>query len=194
MCSCSSVYKGLQPAEGDIAQLMQHKPAFTSSLYRTSVDVVGHHLGGLLLIKRMPDSSTRMVFSNEMGVKFFDFEFKDNGDFTVHHIMKQLNKKAVITTLRKDLQIILMDQIDPKTVAIKKDKEYLYYMIPLKGGANYYLLDTLSNKLVRAERASKRKPVAEMVMLNYINGVPDTIGISHKGFEFNIALKRIERN
>ena len=38
-------------------------------------NVVGNHLSGLLLIKKMPDSSTRMVFSNEMGLGFFDFEF-----------------------------------------------------------------------------------------------------------------------
>lgn len=190
---CRSAYNGLQPAQGSIHDLMQFKPAFTSSLYKTSVDVVGHHLGGLLLIKKMQDSSTRMVFSNEMGVKFFDFAFEKNGDFKVHHIMQQMNKKPVITTLRKDLQLILMDNIDPNTVLIKKDKDYLYYQVPVKGGANYYIINTLNKNLVKVERASKRKPVAEMVMLNYINGIPDTIGISHKGFEFNIALKRIER-
>lgn len=193
LCSCRSVYNGLQPAEGNIQHLMNYKPAFTSTLYKTSVDVVGHHLGGLLLIKKMPDSSTRMVFSNEMGIKFFDFAFEANGDFKVYHIMKQLNKKAVITTLRKDLQLILMDHIEPEMITIKKDDQYLYYGIPVKGGDNYYIMDAIDHSLVRIERASKRKPVAELVMLNYINGIPDTIGISHKGFEFNIVLKRIER-
>jgi hypothetical protein len=43
------------------------------------------------------------------------------------------------------------------------------------------------------ERASTKKTIVEAVMKNYLNGVPDTIGISHKTFEFNIGLKRIER-
>jgi hypothetical protein len=43
------------------------------------------------------------------------------------------------------------------------------------------------------ERASKRKIVVEAIMKDYINGIPDTIGISHKTFNFTIGLKRIER-
>jgi hypothetical protein len=43
------------------------------------------------------------------------------------------------------------------------------------------------------ERASNKKTIVEAVMKNYQSGIPDTIGISHKTFEFNIGLKRIER-
>ncbi|MBK7307905.1 MAG: hypothetical protein IPI88_13305 [Chitinophagaceae bacterium] len=50
--------------------LQKFKPAFTVALYNTTVDVMGNHFSGLLLIKKMPDSSTRMVFSNEMGLGF----------------------------------------------------------------------------------------------------------------------------
>jgi len=30
-------------------------------------------------------------------------------------------------------------------------------------------------------------------MQHYIGGIPDTIGITHKNFNFNIGLKRLER-
>jgi hypothetical protein len=33
----------------------------------------------------------------------------------------------------------------------------------------------------------------EAVMRNYVNGIPDTIGISHKTFNFTIGLKRLQR-
>jgi len=43
------------------------------------------------------------------------------------------------------------------------------------------------------ERSSDRKPVVQAIMDGFHNGVPDTIGISHKNFKFNIGLKRLER-
>jgi hypothetical protein len=44
------------------------------------------------------------------------------------------------------------------------------------------------------ERASKKKTVVSAIMKNYSNGIPDTIGISHKTFSFTIGLKKLERN
>ena len=73
LLSCSPSYKQMQSAEADVNVLQKFKPNFTVALYNTTVDVVGNHLSGLLLIKKMPDSSTRMVFSNEMGFGFFEF-------------------------------------------------------------------------------------------------------------------------
>src|SRR6187200_1732055 len=93
---CSPAYMHMQTTTGDISDLAKFKPAFNVALYKTEVDVVGNHLSGLLLIKKMPDSSTRMVFSNEMGLKFFDFEFTTDGNFKVYFIMKKMNKKPVI--------------------------------------------------------------------------------------------------
>ncbi len=70
LSACVSQYKGLQNASGDISCIQKFKPVFTSALYNTQVNVVGKHLSGLLLIKTMPDSSIRIVFSNELGFKF----------------------------------------------------------------------------------------------------------------------------
>ena len=108
LAGCSSVFKNLQPASGDAAVLQKFKPAFSVALYKTNADVVGNHLSGLLLIKKMPDSSIRMVFSNEMGFKFFDFEFSTDGGFKVFSIIHQMDKKAVIKTLRKDFELVMM--------------------------------------------------------------------------------------
>ena len=81
--------------------LQKFKPVIERALYNTSVDVTGKHISGLLLIKTMPDSSIRIVFSNEMGFSFFDFGFFTGNGFKVYHIIPQMNKKAVIKTLRK---------------------------------------------------------------------------------------------
>ena len=190
---CTPFYRHMQAATGSISALTKFKPAFTVGLYSTQVDVVGNHLSGLLLIKKMPDSSIRMVFSNEIGFKFFDFEFAPDGNFKVYSVIKQMNKKAVLKTLRKDFELILMDHLDSADVSVRSDSGLLYYIFPQTKGYNYYITDSTGDKLVRMVRASKRKTIVEAIMNDYVNGIPDTIGISHKTFSFTIGLKRIER-
>ena len=191
--SCAATHQKWKPATADINKLQKFKPVFTVALYNTTVDVVGNHLSGLLLIKKMPDSSLRMVFSNEMGFKFFDFEFGVDGNFKVYSVIKQMNKRSVLKTLRKDFELILMDRLDSSSTSVKINNGLLYYIFPQSKGFNYYITDSTGNELVRLERASNSKTVVEAIMQNYISGIPDTIGISHKTFDFTIGLKRIER-
>lgn len=196
LLSCSSVYKKLQRTTGDVACVQQFKPAFATAFYTTQVDVVGKHLSGILVFKQMPDSSTRIVFTSETGPTFFDFEFTANGNFTVHYILDQMNKKAVIKTLRKDFELVLLHNTSPANGYLLTDttQHLHYYAFPQEKGTNYYVTNESCTELFRAEKSSKRKPVVVAQMLNYQNGLPDTIGITHKKFNFTIALKRLERN
>jgi hypothetical protein len=183
----------MQTATGNVSGLAKFKPAFSVALYKTEVDVVGNHLSGLLLIKKMQDSSTRIVFSSEMGFTFFDFGFTPGRDFKVFSVMKKMNKKPVLKTLRKDFELILMEGLDSAAASVRTSEGLIYYVFPETKGYNYYITDSIGDNLVRMERASKRKTVVQAIMKDYINGIPDTIGISHKTFNFTIGLKRIER-
>ena len=190
---CTPLHKKMQATGISAIGLQQFKPAFNVALYATQVDVVGNHLSGLLIIKKMPDSSTRMVFSNEMGFTFFDFEFSANGNFKVYSIIKKMNKRSVLKTLRKDFELVMMQPMNYAEAKVYKNNELLYHVFPQSKGFNYYVTDSTGNKLIRMERASNKKVVVEAIMENFIQGIPDTIGISHKTFNFTIGLKRIER-
>jgi hypothetical protein len=189
---CTSAFKGMQSTDGRFSDIQKFRPAFTSVLYKTEVNVVGKYLSGLLIIKKMPDSSTRVVFSNEMGITFFDFGFMPDGGFKVFSIVHQMNKKSVIKTLRKDFELILMDHLDSNLMIVEKKESNIYYRFPQSKGCNYYITDSSGNELLRLENASKRKPIVEAIMKNFIDGIPDTIGISHTTFNFTIGLKRIQ--
>jgi len=193
MLGCSPTHKQMQSAVADVNVLQKFKPVFTVALYNTTVDVMGNHLSGLLLIKKMPDSSIRLVFSNEMGLGFFDFEFAADGSFKVYSIMKKLNKKSVFKTLQHNFELVLMNNLDHSKATVKTNEGLTYFIFPQTKGFSYYITNQSGSELVRMERASNKKTIVEAVMKNYINGIPDTIGISHKTFEFNIGLKRIER-
>ncbi len=191
--SCSSVYKNLKPATGDINYIEKFKPNFTLALYKAEIEVTSHHLSGLLFIKTLPDSSVRIVFANEMGPKLFDFEFKPTGEFKVYYIVKQMDKGPVIKTLKKDFELILLRGRNAKTAYLLRDDKSLYYVFPKTKGTYCYITDLAGTQLTTMQISSPYKPVVQAIMKNYTNGIPDTIGITHKNFNFTIALKRLER-
>ena len=106
-----------------------------------------------------------------------------------------MNKKAVIKTLRKDFEIILMQQLMFNNMQVKQDELHrLYYIFRQQKGSNCYITDSNTATLIRMERASANRPVVEILTYNYNDGIPDSINISHKNFTFNIQLKKINRN
>jgi hypothetical protein len=194
LAGCSPLHKQMKPVALDVTHLQKFKPAFTVALYSATVDVTGNHLSGLLLIKKMPDSSTRLVFTSEMGLGFFDFEFGAAGEFKVHSIIKKMNRRPVIKTLQHDFELVLMNKLLATAASVRTGDSLLYFIFPQEKGYNYYITDAQAGQLLRMQRASNSKVIVEGIMKDYQNGIPDTIGLSHKTFEFNIGLKRIERN
>lgn len=190
---CTSSYKQLQKIEGDASCLNKFRPQFTTAVYTTQVNIIGNYLSGLLVMKSMPDSSIRLVFTSEMGLSLFDFEFAPNNEFKVHYVIKKMNRAAVIKTLRQDFELVLMRQLNMQTARIFENNNRIYYGFPQKKGSNYYITDFKCDTLIGIEKASKRKAVVKLVMRDYHNGIPDTIGISHTNFYFTIGLKRLQR-
>lgn len=184
----------MQTSSGNLDELLRFKPVFNVALYKAEINVTGNYLSGLLLIKKMPDSSTRLVFSNEMGLKFFDFEFQRTGEFKVHYILKKMDRKAVIKTLRKDFDLVLMHGIERKkykNLPASSGKQYAFQM---EKGFNHYMLDSTQHGLLRMERRSNTgKAVVSAMAARYEQNLPDTIGITHHNFNFSIGLKKMER-
>lgn len=193
IASCGSVYKKLQPVTADASCIVKFRPVFTSSLYTTHVNILGRHLSGLLLFKPLSDTSTRVVFSNEIGIKFFDFEFFQSGDFRIHFITKQMDRHSVITALRKDFEMILMQGIEKRDYDSFNADGLRWFAYRGHKETDYYITDPDCGKLVRIEKGSGRKPKVTVLMDNYHDKIPDTIGVSHKFFNFDIGLKYIPR-
>lgn len=190
LASCSSAYRSLQRMEGDAACLAPFRPKIdTTVLYNTQVDVLKHHFSGLLLFKPMENGSMRVVFLTEMGMKFFDFEFGADGGFTKHYVLPKMDKKAVVKTLRKDLEMILMRQ-PPATATVLTDGRHRYTAYQLPKGKIYYITGMDCKELVRVENGG-RQPVVEAWMTDYHNGLPDSILVQHKKVKFNISSQRV---
>lgn len=193
--SCApKAYKSLHPIAGSSDCVIKHQPTIGRALYQTTVDVAGNHLSGILLIKQMPDSSTRLLFTNEAGFKFFDFEFSKTGRFNVHAILEKMNRDAVIKTLQKDFRLILMqlpvNQVRPYRFKGQKKAEN-YFAFQDGKDFYYYITSSDCETLLRMERGSNTRKVLEAFSTGLKQGAPETVSIHHNNFNFDIQLKRI---
>jgi hypothetical protein len=138
----------------------------------------------------MPDKGTRVVFQNEMGFAFFDFEWTANDSFSVKQIIPQLNKPAVVKTLRKDLELLLLRNLDKSTETTFTDGTNIYERFTLSKGYAYYIEN--GKELLRIENVGKKK-----VMSIAVGGdarkttLTDSIFIKHYKAHFTIDLKKI---
>jgi hypothetical protein len=189
---CSSSLPLLKTAQMDATCLQKFKPILKAELYNASVDVVGNHISGLVFFKSMSDSSQRVIFTNEAGVKFFDFGFERDGKIITHQIIKKLNKKIVVRTLQKDFDLVLMTRMDRETPTVFHDGENLKFRWGMKG-MDCAVTNNDCTKLIRLENSTGNKP--QTVARLFGDGIhaPDSITIEHLNFNMKVRLKHLIR-
>jgi hypothetical protein len=172
--------------------LQQLKPEFKSVIYNTQVNVVGNHLSGLLLIKQMPGDTTRILFTSETGIKFFDFQLT-NTDFKVVYCIKKLNKKIITTQLQKIFRLVLMNYGNLNNYTSNgTDSLQLYSWKNKKEIINYSTNNC--TEVVQIETLSnKNKKKININLAGTKNGMADAIFIKYQTFSFDITLKQIDR-
>lgn len=75
--------------------------------YKTTIDVLNNHLSGILVSKLSGDSSLRLVYVNEFGMKYFDMEFIEHKTI-IHYVFEPLNKKAIVSSLQTNFKNMFM--------------------------------------------------------------------------------------
>lgn len=192
--SCVSPYKNLQKVAHTETISQLRPPVFTKVLYRCVVDggylFKKFHLSGLLLFKTFENGTIRAVFQNEMGYTFFDFEW-DKGNFKVNQIIPQLDKQAVVKTLRKDFELLLRIGIKEGEDQLFNKNGETYHRFTLERGYAYYIFK--NDELERIENAGQKKKVITINVSNVAgNGLPQTIRYIHHKAKFTIELNKID--
>jgi hypothetical protein len=197
LCSgCVSDYKTLKPVAFDPECFRAAKPrALFTSWYDAHVDVAGKHIGGLLLIKNMPDSSTRTIFTNKAGVTFFDFEFAENRSFKVHTIIRQLDRNPVIKILHRDFALILQRYfIDQPASTFENEKGQRFFAYPLENETAYFIIARDCGSLEELQVRSARKLKTSVVYYGNNKRSPDSIYLKHHTFNMDIKLRKLPGN
>ena len=194
LIGCASDYAHLQKipdardCPGKILPLV-----IETSWYDASVDVVGKHISGLLLIKNMPDNSKRVVFTSEAGLTFFDFSFSKEGNFHIVSVIKQFDRKAVIKTLQKDFALILGLPFLNKTIERYTAGDDVYFGFKEKNGTAYFITNKDCASLQRLEWGDKGKRLVTAHTPGSGYPTPSVIEIDHHTFSMKIKLTRIEK-
>ncbi len=197
--SCSpKAYFGLVKADERNSQLAMPEvvPAgYQKLVYRTSVHLFNNQITGLLLVKKMPDNSIRTVFTNELGMKFFDFEFRGN-DFKVMYCFKQFKHRIIINTLRNDLNLFVMSGYSMQKPVILFDTLNRYNVLKFKYNRlnNYYYSDSLIHKMVKIEQWSAHRKKVWVKLADFDHNYPKTIKMVHMNFGLRMRFDLIENN
>lgn len=200
-------YKHLHPAKAGISSLypktaQAYQPKIDKALYTCLVEgrtPLGKHyrLSGLLFIKQLDQDVLRVVFQNQMGITYFDFGWDMKGDFQVYSIMPQMNKAALIKTLRKDFEMLLFRNIAEQYTGISTLPQYperTYIRFERNKGFVYYMYNQ-QQQLQRIENADERKKVVIMkTNPTAIGDMPDSIHINHLKAHFTIQLTQLAPN
>ena len=160
-------------------------------LFKTQIDLYDNNFSGLLVVKSIKENNKKIVLVTELGIKIFEFEFRDD-EFEVHYCLEMLNKKAILKTLEKDLRLILMNNMVSGKAKILKDENNLVYKLKKNKRNNYYYINTKADKLVVIESLSGIFKKVTIELKDYKDNYPEKINILHHNIKLNIKLKLIE--
>jgi len=157
-------------------------------VYKARLQILKHHFGGILIIKKMGEEHYRVVFTTEFGNKLFDLEFIAD-DFRVNYMMDELNKKFILNMLQHDFQTLLTqnNRVDHQ---FSNEIEYIFQS-NREEYQNYYVFSKQTNELTKIVSASKNK---EKLIISFIvteKGISTSINLSHKKFKTNMDLNYI---
>lgn len=194
---CASPYRHLKYEWNDQVNYPVGSLTFQRELYRCTVDgkflFKKFHLSGILFFKKREDTSTRIIFQNEMGYSFFDFKWSKQNEFSVVSIIDQLNKPAVIKILRKDFDMFLVNlNATDKTIYRNSITGKRYYAWKLVNGLVFYITDE-QRDIESIQNWGKHKKVTEISIAPSGNllMLPDSIFIKHYQAHFTINLTKI---
>lgn len=194
LLSCASDYHLLKSIEVNAECARKIAPRnIHTSWYKAGIDVTGKHFSGLLLIKNMPDSSIRVVFTTEAGMTWFDFGFSNDCHFTVYTIIKKLNRSPVIQTLRKDFELILGIPFRKASFQSWMAGDQVYFGVTQKNETAYFITNKDCGSLQSLEWGTKRKRGVTVLIGGSGYPSPEKLDIIHHRFALQIRLSHFEK-
>lgn len=199
--SCSR-YPQLQP-DSKTAQLTREtiRPKIEKSLYRCNVAgrvfLKKFQISGIVYLVQSDEQETHVLFQNEMGLSYFHFIWDQQNNFRVVSIIAQMNKPALIKTLKKDFEMILLSISSSGSESFyRKADNSSILRIPLTKGFVDYSYNSTDKTWMGGMLVDKRKVITE---INFAaptawQTLPDALRIRHRTAGFTIHLKKLNSN
>ncbi len=164
---------------------------FQKALYKGTLDIRENHLTGLMLIKRTSDTSTRIVFTNELGMRFFDLEFSGN-KFIKHYIFPSMNKSAFVSILENDLRMVLLEDFSIEKFSKETKEEIVVYNIQSQRGNHIYTINRQTKQIKNISTTGKK---VKKALINFRYGesdIPTGIIVDNPFIKLHMVLNLLE--
>lgn len=156
--------------------------------FKGSIDVLKNHLTGIVIVKQTDSVSTHIIFVTEIGMKMFDFEWKDRNMKAVY-VFEPLNKPALINALLMNFKAIFL--LDAYTHAGWCTNKNIKSYYELEGSKHRYIIADSLNGISSQQIFNKNK---KSCIINY-TFVPETKTYSQiKCTQFGLVKIRTELN
>ncbi|KQT24739.1 hypothetical protein ASG22_12200 [Chryseobacterium sp. Leaf405] len=157
-------------------------------VYKCQMDIYSNHVSGILIVKKLNESTHRVVMTSDFGNKLIDFEISDN-NFKLNYVLPDLDKKMVINFLKNDFQELLKRKY-PVSKSFENENSNIYLSKIDK--KTYYLFFDKENGLLKQIVYTKNnKEKIDFTFDAKKHIFADSLNLQHKDFKINIKLFQI---
>ncbi len=192
--SCSIKRLSLIPVADPETIAPLHRPFLspgTELLYKAKIDIRGNPYSGLFAIRIFSDERYRVVFLNELGMKFFDFETGSKGLIT-HYCFEAFQKAGIKKVLEETVNTLFLSgkSFEPGDALITQSGGHTVYPISLDG-EKFCFVNNASGNLERIVREGwfSRKM---MIEFSDYSKFPVDINITFPAKRIHIKLQILE--
>lgn len=157
-------------------------------VYKCQMDIYKNHVSGILIIKKINETTHRVAMTSDFGNKLIDFEISEN-DFKLNYVLPDLDKKIVINFLKNDFQQLLKQKY-PVSESFENGNSNIYLSKIDKKA--YYLFFNKENGLLKQIIYTKNnKEKIDFTFDAKKHIFADSLNLQHKDFKINIKLFQI---
>jgi len=157
-------------------------------VYKCQMDIYKNHVSGILIIKKINETTHRVVMTSDFGNKLIDFEISEN-DFKLNYVLPDLDKKIVINFLKNDFQQLLKRQY-PVTESFE-NKNSKIYLSKIDKKVYYLFFNKENNLLKQIIYTKNNKEKIDFTFDAKKHIFADSLNLQHKDFKINIKLFQI---
>jgi len=156
-----------------------------------------NYYSGIVAIKSQIDSSSRVIFITEMGIKIFDYEIrnplKSKDFYKVNYMMEPLSRKIIQKTLANDFGLLLQNANAGNVKYYKDKKEQNIGKVKHHGLRYFYFFDKESKNYNRILIKSALFKKAEVAFSGKEDFPPDSVKITHYGIKLKYAFRKLKQ-
>ncbi len=188
LCGCSrKASQGDLPLVLAFAEIAVFEDTTASYLYKSKINLYGHYLSGLMMIKPKGNNDYKVAMTTEFGAKILDFEITD-GKFKLNDCIEQMKRKRILAMLEADMKMLL--GIQHTTPTMHKTDTTAVFTYSGKPYKTVYAIRR--DEVITIDGYKGNRPSVHIDLKNYVAKVPKTLVLEHFGMPVHIEMNLIK--